>query len=175
MKIYTKTGDNGQTQIYADKMVKMEKSADVLECYGSLDELNAHIGMLLSGLNDNTLNFQTDILLAVQKNLFQIGFAISAKTTITDSDVELLEQTIDTIQSDLPAQTHFILPGGHSLASQAHICRTVARRAERKMVALIEEHPVPEVCLKYLNRLSDYLFVVARHINQLTNHEETQV
>lgn len=175
MKIYTKTGDNGQTQIYADKMVKMEKSADVLECYGSLDELNAHIGMLLSGLNDNTLNFQTDILLAVQKNLFQIGFAISAKTTITDSDVELLEQTIDTIQSDLPAQTHFILPGGHSLASQAHLCRTVARRAERKMVALIEEHPVPEVCLKYLNRLSDYLFVVARHINHLTNHEETQV
>lgn len=175
MKIYTKSGDSGQTQIYADKMVKMDKSADVLECYGSLDELNAHIGMLLAGLNESKLDFQTETLLTVQKNLFQIGFAISAKTTLSDSDVELLEQAIDNIQSDLPTQTHFILPGGHVLASQAHICRTVARRAERKMVALIQQHPVPNVCLKYLNRLSDYLFVVARQFNHLTNHPETQV
>lgn len=175
MKIYTKSGDSGQTQIYADKMVRMEKSADVLECYGSLDELNAQIGLLLSGLSECGLDIETDTLLTVQKNLFQIGFAISAKTTITDSDVELLEQTIDGIQSNLPTQTHFILPGGHMSASQAHICRTVARRAERKMVALVQEHPVPDVCLKYLNRLSDYLFVVARQINHLTNRLENQV
>ncbi len=175
MKIYTKSGDSGTTQIYADKMIKVNKSADVLECYGTLDELNAHIGLLVSLITESKQEIETGLLVQVQQNLFQIGFAISAKTTLSDADVELLENSIDKIQSGLAAQTHFILPGGHVLASHAHVCRTIARRAERKMVSLMDKHPVPEVCLKYLNRLSDYLFVVARQINHINDCPETKI
>ncbi|WJG07941.1 cob(I)yrinic acid a,c-diamide adenosyltransferase [Aliiglaciecola sp. LCG003] len=165
MKIYTKKGDTGQTQIYADKMVRMAKSADVLDCYGTLDELNAHVGLLLANQQDPSILAQKETLLNAQKNLFQIGFAISAKTSLIEQDVQILEGAIDTMQANLPVQTHFILPGGHPVAAQAHVCRTVTRRAERRMVALLEEHPVPEICIGYLNRLSDYFFVLARSIN----------
>lgn len=175
MKIYTKTGDKGQTQIFATEMVRMQKSADVLECYGTLDELNAHIGLLLTYAEDAMVQQHNDILLSVQKNLFQIGFAISADTSLSQSDLIQLENAIDQMQNTLPPQTHFILPGGHTVAAQAHICRTIARRAERRLVALIDEHPVPDVCLSYLNRLSDFLFVLARAINHHRQVEETTI
>lgn len=175
MKIYTKTGDKGQTQIYADKMIRMEKSADVLECYGTLDELNAHMGLLISAVDEPVVHAQRDTLISVQKNLFQIGFAISATTSIDPDAVLQLESQIDALQATLPAQTQFILPGGHKVASQAHICRTVARRAERRLVALMDEYPVPELCLSYVNRLSDYLFTLARAINVQHQVSETTV
>lgn len=175
MKIYTKTGDKGQTQIYADEMVRMHKNADVLECYGSLDELNAHVGLLICELKQEDLVAPVSLLQDIQKNLFQIGFAISASTKITDTDLDVLEQAIDNMQSALPAQTHFILPGGHKVSAQTHVCRTVARRAERRMVALMNDYPVPELCLSYLNRLSDYLFVVARWVNHQTGEAEASV
>lgn len=172
MKIYTKTGDAGHTQIYAGEVVRLAKSADVLECYGTLDELNAQLGLLISQLTAHQQPQFTSLLTEVQRQLFQIGFAISATTTLQDEDVHALENAIDNMQTRLPAQTHFILPGGHILASQAHVCRTVARRAERRMVALLEEYPVPDRCLQYLNRLSDYLFVLARSLNQLFETNE---
>ncbi len=175
MKIYTKTGDKGQTQIFASEMVRMQKSEDVLECYGTLDELNAQLGMLLTHNQDMAIQPHANTLLSIQSNLFQIGFAISADTTLSESDLVTLEQVIDGIQENLPQQTHFILPGGHPIAAQAHICRTVARRAERRLVALLDAHPVPDVCLSYLNRLSDFLFVLARAINHHHGIQEPTV
>jgi cob(I)alamin adenosyltransferase len=175
MKIYTKTGDKGQTQIYASEMMRVPKSADVLECYGTLDEFNAHLGLLLAEHTDEIINQHRDKLLAIQKNLFQIGFAISAETALKEQDLQQLEQSIDQMQSDLPAQTHFILPGGHPVAAQIHVCRTLARRAERNMVKLIDEHPIPDLCLSYLNRLSDFLFVLARRVNHHHHIQETAV
>lgn len=171
MKIYTRTGDKGSTQIYADKVVRMDKSADVLECYGTLDELNAHIGLLLSMIGQSS---ESEFLLDVQQKLFQIGFTISASTTLSSQDVENVEGHIDALQAEIPPQTSFILPGGCQAAAHAHVCRTVARRAERRMVALISQHEVPESCLSYLNRLSDYFFVMARHLNHCAGVKETQ-
>ena len=162
MKIYTKTGDKGTTQIYADKVVRMPKDDAVLECYGTLDELNAHIGLLLSYLpEDDTRAF----LAAQQKLIFHIGFAISATSELKDEHVTALENTIDALQAGLPAQTSFILPGGITSAAQAHVCRTVCRRAERRLVSVSEQHEVNELCLRYLNRLSDFLFALARTLN----------
>lgn len=172
MKIYTKSGDGGKTQIYADEVVRMNKSADVLECYGTLDELNAHIGFLISMQDQES----SDSLLSdIQQNLFQIGFAISATSTLKAEDIQALEQEIDKMQDALPPQTSFILPGGCQTGAQAHVCRTVARRAERRMVALMADYPVPENCIQYLNRLSDYFFVFARFFNAAAGIDETKV
>ncbi|MFT5312441.1 MAG: cob(I)alamin adenosyltransferase [Paraglaciecola sp.] len=172
MKIYTKTGDKGQTQVYADKVLRLPKDAEVVECYGTLDELNAHLGLLGSYLSSASDKIHVE---HIQQTLFQIGFAISATTTLTETDVELLESHIDAMQATLPAQTTFILPSGCTAASQAHVCRTVTRRAERRMVALLGEYPVPDICLRYLNRLSDYLFVFARRQNFQAGIEESKV
>lgn len=171
MKIYTKGGDKGETQIYAGEMVRMSKSADVLACYGTLDELNAHIGLLIS-LDIGT---HEKVGVKIQQAIFQIGFAISADTQLQHSDLSLLESEIDKMQTLLPPQTSFILPGGCHSAAQAHVCRTVARRAERGIVALIDNYPVPELCIQYMNRLSDYLFVLARTLNHDASISETKV
>lgn len=172
MKVYTKTGDKGHTQIYADKVVRVTKSADVLECYGTLDELNAHIGMLACLLRPSSC---TAFLESIQQNLFQIGFAISATSHLTEKDVVGLESQIDSMQEQLPQQTSFILPGGTQGACQAHICRTVTRRAERRLVALTTEYEVDSVTISYLNRLSDYFFVLARYINHQAEEAEIKV
>ena len=172
MKIYTKTGDKGHTQIYADTMVRMPKNANVLECYGTLDELNAHLGLLGSHVVSLTEKANLE---HIQQILFQIGFAISATTKLVDSDITSLEEQIDEMQSKLPPQTSFILPTGCAAATQTHVCRTVARRAERSMVALLDEYPVPDICLRYLNRLSDYLFVFARWQNFQLGIAESRV
>jgi cob(I)alamin adenosyltransferase len=178
MKIYTKTGDKGETQVYAQEALRLKKDDPILESYGTLDELNAHTGMLVSLLaqaqceNLNELKAQ---LTQIQQSLFQIGFAISANTKINDEDISILERCIDNMTQALSPQTHFILPGGCTSASQAHVCRTVARRAERQLVHLQNEHQVPSICLRYINRLSDYFFVVARWLNQAHGVEETIV
>lgn len=179
MKIYTKTGDKGHTQVYADKVLRVAKSDELLECYGSLDELNAHLGLLISLLGEaptsNHFDEHKADLCHIQQLLFQIGFAISASTTLVPADVLSLEQKIDQMQTQLAPQTSFILPGGSQAAAQAHVCRTIARRAERRMVALLAEHEVPTVCLEYLNRLSDYLFVFARWQNNQQGLEDIKV
>lgn len=172
MKIYTKGGDKGTTQIYVDKPERLGKQDIVLECYGSLDELNAHLGLLASGLKELD---QLTAVQQVQQALFQIGFALSASTKLTDADVTRLEQQIDQWQSDIPPQTSFILPGGCHSAAQAHVCRTIARRAERRLVELSHQRDVPGVCLRYLNRLSDWLFVLARVINFQAGMAEPKV
>ncbi len=171
MKIYTRGGDQGCTQIYVDKPEKLDKHDIVLETYGSLDELNAQLGLLASQLQDRELA----LVQQVQQCLFQIGFALSASSSLKDQDIDSLEQQIDHWQEQLPVQTHFILPGGNFSGALCHVCRTVARRAERQLVAMSKVRDVPPVCLKYLNRLSDWLFVFARYLNQLKGVEEVKV
>jgi cob(I)alamin adenosyltransferase len=175
MKIYTKTGDKGETQVYAKQTLRLKKDDPILESYGTLDELNAHTGMLISLIPNQKVESLRVQLHKIQHALFQIGFAISADTKLVEEDITALEQHIDDMTEALPPQTHFILPGGCQAASQAHICRTVARRAERQLVHLQEEHPVPSICLRYTNRLSDYFFVTARWLNQQQDIDETIV
>lgn len=172
MKIYTRQGDKGTTQVYTDKALRLPKDDTILECYGTLDELNAHVGLLVSQLTPSDLDAQLE---QIQRNLFQIGFAISASTELTEHDVQMLESQIDAMTSALEPQTSFIIPGGCQKAAQAHVCRTVARRAERVMVALSEQHDVNPVVMQYVNRLSDYFFVVARKLNHQENIADVKV
>ncbi|WP_088329024.1 cob(I)yrinic acid a,c-diamide adenosyltransferase [Lacimicrobium sp. SS2-24] len=171
MKIYTKGGDQGTTHIYADKPEKLDKHDIVLETYGSLDELNAQLGLLASQVAET----EKKQIQGVQRQLFQIGFALSASAKLTENDILSLEQQIDIWQAQLAPQTHFILPGGSTDAAQCHICRTIARRAERHLVAMSKTRDVPAICLKYLNRLSDWLFVLARWLNKLAGVPELAV
>ena len=167
MKIYTKKGDKGDTQLLGGSMVK--KNHIKLECYGTIDELNAFIGNIydqeLSALHKKTL-------LRIQNQLFNLGSCISFDgkkqniklPNITEANIEGLEKEIDKMEASLPVLKNFILPSGSPTASKCHIARTICRRAERNLVALAQKEEVNPLHLKYLNRLSDYLFVLARFI-----------
>ncbi|MBT0587266.1 cob(I)yrinic acid a,c-diamide adenosyltransferase [Alteromonas oceanisediminis] len=170
MKIYTRGGDGGNTQIYTHKATRVDKDDIILECYGTLDELNAQVGMLCSLLSQQKQEALEPLLStnrAIQRALFQIGFGISDSSQIDAGQTVALENHIDHLQAMLPAQTHFILPGGCVMACHAHICRTVCRRCERVMVALSKQHDVDSKAIAYINRLSDYWFVQARYLNHL--------
>lgn len=167
MKIYTKHGDSGETQVYAKQAIRLSKDDLIIHTYGELDELNANVGLLISLLDEAAAEFSIlqNQCQIIQQDIFQIGFAISDSSKLTSENVAKLEQYIDIMQSELPPQTRFILPGGSKEASQAHICRTICRRAERSMVALSKQQTIEAVAQTYINRLSDYLFVVARSVN----------
>ena len=182
VKIYTKTGDSGQTSLYSGQRVS--KSDLRLHAYGSLDELNAHVGML----RDQATDFSdVRLLLAdIQSHLFSIGShlandseAFVEKLPAVDMAwASKLEAAIDRMDADLPPLRTFVLPGGHVLVSQAHLARTVCRRAERCCSQLDAELkdssvPVPTAALPYLNRLSDYFFTLSRWIGLQVNAEET--
>ena len=172
MKIYTRTGDKGSTQIYADKPIRVEKDDAVVQSYGDIDELNSHLGLLAAMLSDNA---QKQTIFAIQRNLFQAGFAISASSKLTEKDITNLEQAIDKMTASMPPQTQFVLPGGCKAAAQSHVCRAVCRRAERSIVMLSKHYDVPAVVVAYLNRLSDYLFTFARYLNLTANIDEVAV
>ena len=176
-KIYTKTGDAGKTSLIGG--TKIFKSDLRIEAYGSIDELNSFIGFV----NDNcTDEHSKDILKEIQDRLFTIGSSLACnphketKLHIPDlheSDVELLEHEIDTMTEKLPEMKHFILPGGHPSVSVTHIARCVCRRSERCCVRLSsDENNVEPLIIKYLNRLSDYLFVLARFFSHLLKAPE---
>ncbi len=175
MKIYTKTGDEGQTSLLGG--TRVSKAHLRIDAYGSVDELNAYLGLL----KDQEVNQdRQDFLKEIQDRLFTIGSSLAldpAKTKIKipdirESDVELLEKEIDQMNEKLPEMRNFILPGGHTAISFGHVARCVCRRAERQVVALSEEAFVAEVVLMYLNRLSDYLFVLCRLMHQELEVEE---
>lgn len=171
MKIYTRTGDKGSTQIYADKAIRVDKDDLVVQSYGDIDELNSHIGLLAASV---PVQHRTQ-LHTIQRNLFQAGFAISASSTLTQSDIETLESLIDELTNQMPPNTSFVLPGGSEDASQAHVCRAVCRRAERAVISLAKHYDVPEVVHAYLNRLSDFLFTFARFLNIEAGVDEVAV
>jgi cob(I)alamin adenosyltransferase len=178
MKIYTKTGDIGETSLFGGKRVS--KSALRIETYGTIDELNSFIGLVRDVQTDAT---QSEVLKEVQDRLFTIGATLASDPSsnahkavpdLFEEDVELLENAIDKMDESLPPITHFILPGGHIHVSYCHIARTVCRRAERLAVALNYQSEIDTLVIKYLNRLSDYLFVLARKMAQDLNVEETK-
>ena len=167
MKIYTKTGDQGQTSLIGG--TRVPKHHLRIESYGTVDELNSYIGLIR---DQQVSEHQQDLLKEIQDRLFTIGSALASdpeksKMKIPDlhqEDIELLEKEIDTMTADLPELRHFILPGGSNAVSFCHLARCVCRRAERICVHLSEDSFVDEKVMVYLNRLSDYLFVLSRKL-----------
>ena len=175
-KIYTKTGDKGQTSLLGG--TRVPKFHDRIEAYGTLDELNSFIGLICDeGADEHTQS----ILLEIQDRIFTAESLLASDPEnppksklpqLSESDVELLEREIDLMNATLPELSSFILPGGHRLSSLAHIARCVCRRAERITIKLDMQHPVEPVVIRYLNRLSDYLFVLARKFIYDNNGKE---
>lgn len=169
MKIYTKKGDNGTTGLIGG--TRVPKSSLRIEAYGTIDELNSYIGVL----RDQPINEQyKDQLIEIQDRLFTIGSSLASdpeKSTMKipdlhESDITALENWMDAMETELPEMKHFILPGGHPAVSFSHVARCVCRRAERVIVDLNATEFVADIILKYVNRLSDYLFVLGRKIGQ---------
>ena len=175
MKIYTKTGDQGLTSLIGG--TRVPKSSLRIDCYGTVDELNSYVGLL----RDQEVNqARRPLLKEIQDRLFTIGAALAAdpeksKMKLPDlhaADVTLLEEEMDRLNADLPELRAFILPGGAPAVSFAHVARCVCRRAERLAVALREESFVADLVVVYLNRLSDYLFVLSRQMAHELGAEE---
>jgi len=166
MKIYTKAGDEGKTSLYGGK--KISKADQRIDAYGTIDELNSFIGLLLEDVRGQE-EFQ--FLMTIQNQLFNIGSHLAAGENhnfqlpeITEDMINAMEDAIDTMEKSLEPLKNFILPGGSRSIAHCHICRTVSRRAERRVVQLNHSEKVNPVIIKYLNRLSDYFFVLARYI-----------
>jgi cob(I)alamin adenosyltransferase len=175
MKIYTKSGDQGTTSLLGGRRVL--KSNLRIESYGTVDELNSYIGLL----RDQEVNTSREgVLKEIQDRLFTIGATLATepgkenvkRPDLLEEDLSLLEQEIDSMEEGLPMLKNFILPGGHTVVSYCHIARTVCRRTERCVISLMEVEHVDELIVKYLNRLSDYLFVLGRKITQELGVEE---
>jgi cob(I)alamin adenosyltransferase len=168
-KVYTRTGDKGMTSLVGG--VRIKKTDVRIEAYGTVDELSAHLGLLAAMLPE--CDDRLDII-RIQNNLFNVCTNLATDQSQTplydsaklaDGEIELLEKEVDRMMKSLPERQGFILPGGTQMAAQAHVCRTVCRRAERRIVALSEVAQISPETLQYVNRLSDYLFVLAKIIN----------
>ncbi len=184
MKVYTKTGDQGTTALFGG--TRVSKDHIRIESYGTVDELNSYIGLI----RDQEMNqHYKNILIEIQDRLFTVGAILATppekevlkngelrlqKLGILESDIELLENEIDAMEESLPPMTHFVLPGGHTTVSYCHIARCVCRRAERLSVHLSHTEPIAPIAIKYMNRLSDYLFVLARKLSFDLQAEEVK-
>ena len=175
-KIYTKGGDRGETSLLGG--TRVAKSHERVEAYGNLDELNSFIGLI----RDQDINpHYRDVLIMVQEKLFVAEARIARDPeketrdlpSLSGNDIVMLEQEIDAMNLELPPLTNFILPGGHPLVSYCHIARTVCRRAERSLIRLNQSSPVENIIIQLLNRLSDYLFVLARKTGKDSGAIET--
>lgn len=174
MKIYTKKGDQGTTGILGG--TRLPKHHLRIDSYGTVDELNSFVGALRDSVGDN---FHEE-LIRIQEELFTIGSNLAADPEknkmelpmISEEDVSVLENSMDEMDKPLPEMRSFVLPGGHPAVSNAHVCRTVCRRAERACSALSENENVDPLILRYLNRLSDYFFVLSRKLTYDLGVEE---
>ena len=180
-KIYTKTGDKGETSLYGG--TRVSKAAARVESYGTLDELNALIGLAKSEISDEKVLSQ---LQKIQFDLFTVGSEAATPTDkmllangknrldlmISEKEITELELWMDDFDAELEPLRFFILPSGGKAAATVHVCRTVCRRAERAMVFLNETEEVRPELIKYLNRLSDYLFILARYISKISGEKE---
>lgn len=176
MKIYTRSGDRGTTSLVGG--TRVAKNHPRLDAYGTIDELNSHIGLLnaMLGNDDPTLS---PTLTLIQNKLFDLGTLLATEPEskwqprqLSDNDISTLEEAIDTLDAQLPAIRQFILPGGTAAAAQAHVARTVTRRAERLIISLAEAEDVAPSTLQYINRISDFLFLAARYINKINHCSE---
>ena len=184
MKVYTKTGDSGTTALFGG--TRVDKDHARIDSYGTVDELNSYIGLI----RDQEIDAHyKNILIEIQDRLFTVGAILATPPDkevlkngekrlqnlgIVETDIELLEIEIDSMESALPQMTHFVLPGGHTTVSYCHVARCVCRRAERLAVHLNHTEPVEPIAIKYLNRLSDYLFVLARKLSADLNANEVK-
>lgn len=168
IRIYTKTGDKGETSLIGG--TRVPKHHIRIEAYGTVDELNSHIGLVRDLITDKHKQFK--LLVEIQDRLFTMGSILAADPEknkmklpeLYENDVVVLEEAIDDMDKVLPPMKHFVLPGGHVAISQAHIARCICRRAERCVLHLNEIAPLNELTFKYLNRLSDYLFTLSRQL-----------
>ncbi len=176
MKIYTTSGDQGETSLYGGRRVP--KDSLRIETYGTVDELNSALGVARSWKPGKEID---EVLARLQNNLFVLGADLATPEDkrsgdierIKSADISELERVIDDLDFRLKPLTSFILPGGSHLAAQLHLARTICRRAERLSVRLFREESIEFTCIVFLNRLSDLLFVLARYANKLDGHEET--
>ncbi len=175
MKIYTKKGDKGTTSLLTGERVK--KDHPRLEAYGSVDELISYLGLIRDLTGER---YTHGMLVQIQDRLMRgasllaSGKPVAKLPELSEDDIRMLEKEIDNMNTQIPELHHFILPGGDTLASHCHVARTICRRAERKTAALTDpDHPGRQIVLQYLNRLSDYLFVLARFIIYQNNNNET--
>ncbi len=176
MKVYTKTGDKGTTSLFGG--TRVSKGHDRINAYGTVDELNSYIGLL----RDQSVNVNRhDFLIEIQDRLFTLGSILATEPgntkvkvpKFTQMDVQGLEDEIDKMESSLEPMRNFVLPGGHQSVSFCHIARCVCRRAERLVITLQETEDVDQLVVQYLNRLSDYLFVLSRKMTSELNAPET--
>jgi cob(I)alamin adenosyltransferase len=177
VKIYTRTGDTGETSLFDG--TRVSKSDSRVDAYGEVDELNAWLGLARASRLDDDLDAE---IVQLQRDLFALGAQLAdpadkitdrvTKAALGDNDVARLEQVIDRLEADLPPLRRFILAGGSPAGAALHVARTVCRRAERRMVAL--QPPVDAVLVRYVNRLSDLLFVLAREVNHRAGAAETE-
>ncbi len=175
-KIYTKTGDTGKTALIGG--TRVPKYDERIEAYGTVDELKSWVGLIRDKVDDKHLK---DVLIDIQDRLFTTESLLaqdgseskSLLPTLKESDIEFLEKEIDSMNETLPPVKSFILPGGHEDISITHITRTVCRRAERIIIKLNDSYPVDPLIVKYINRLSDYFFVLARKLTIALQAEET--
>jgi cob(I)alamin adenosyltransferase len=184
LKIYTKTGDKGQTGLLGG--TRVPKHHIRIEAYGTVDELNSWIGLLRDCIVGNQQLLATSqqpiaVLIETQDRLFTIGSSLASDPDkskvkiphITEDDIILFEKEMDAMDAILPPMKHFVLPGGHEIVSKCHVARCVCRRAERRVNQLAENEQVDEIVIKYLNRLSDYLFMLSRKLAHDLNAPET--
>ncbi|MEZ4747954.1 MAG: cob(I)yrinic acid a,c-diamide adenosyltransferase [Calditrichia bacterium] len=180
-RVYTKTGDEGMTSLAGGQRV--EKTAPRIVAYGTIDELNAHLGLVAEGLRDATgdLAIIREKVLRIQNELFDLGSQLAVlpedrrenTPVIHDPDVRRLETEMDEMNTDLPSLKSFILPGGGEVSARIHVARTVCRRAERELYYVLQAEPLDGTELPYLNRLSDWLFVAGRYVSAKSGVEET--
>lgn len=173
MKIYTKTGDEGQTSLFNGE--RRSKDDIRIEAYGSVDELNSFLGLLNSKIEEIIVS---EFLVEIQKNLFDLGSMLAnpnhnSKAIIKEEDIKELEDEMDNMNESLPELRSFILPGSSEVSSLAHVCRTVCRRAERRTITLQKAADIDPKTVKYLNRLSDYFFVLSRKL--VYDHGNTEI
>ncbi|MES2680704.1 MAG: cob(I)yrinic acid a,c-diamide adenosyltransferase [Bacteroidota bacterium] len=174
-KIYTKTGDKGETSLLGG--TRLPKHHIRIEAYGTVDELNSHIGLLRDVVEDQS---SLDLLVSIQDRLFTLGSHLAADPVknkmqlpqVFEEDITALEKAIDGINDQVPEMKSFVLPGGHVYVSYCHIARCVCRRAERAVLRLAENEKVDNIHPKYLNRLSDYLFMLSRLLSFRLNAKE---
>tara|TARA_B100000212_G_C27378331_1_gene535738 strand:+ start:1208 stop:1744 length:537 start_codon:yes stop_codon:yes gene_type:complete len=177
MKIYTKKGDSGHTSLIDGQIVNKHNLS--VDAYGTVDELNSFLGLLKDYIKDETIK---DILNNIQPKLFSIGSILASgknqnmleKVKIEKKDVKYIESNIDSMNNELPELKNFIIPGGHKISSYSHVCRSICRRAERRISELNNEQSVDPNILSYINRLSDFFFVLSRYLMYSDKIEETR-
>ena len=177
MKIYTKKGDSGHTSLIDGQIVNKHNLS--VDAYGTVDELNSFLGLLKDYIKDEKIK---DILNNIQPKLFSIGSILASgknqnmleKVKIEKKDVKYIESHIDSMNNELPELKNFIIPGGHKISSYSHVCRSICRRAERRISELNNEQSVDPNILSYINRLSDFFFVLSRYLMYSDKIEETR-